>query len=154
MEGSPNIYTRTHKELYQDVQVYAAAMRQMGIQKGDRVVGRWSLCEGKPRVFHFVQSCVPPTWYGPLIIMDGSHMNNDARFYLWTQKTQNSGLRNLFIQPLDYRFSTKHQSNNYNVQNWGLRDICKDKKIICWHRWGCEKKFFLKSLYKLIAVQK
>ncbi len=54
---------------------------------------------------------------------------------------KNSELRNLFIQPLDYRFSTKHKSNNYNVQNWGLGDICKDKKKSRWHKaassWYC-----------------
>ncbi len=47
---------------------------------------------------------------------------------------QNTELRNLFIQPLDYRISTKHKSNNYNVQNWGLGDICKDKKKSHPHR--------------------
>ncbi len=33
-------------------------------------------------------------------------------------------------RPLDYRISTKHKSNNYNVQKWGLGDICKDKKTV------------------------
>ncbi len=48
--------------------------------------------------------------------------------------TRNSELRNLFIQPFDYGISTKDKSNNYNVQNWGLGDICKDKKKSHWHR--------------------
>ncbi len=46
----------------------------------------------------------------------------------------NSELRTLFIHPLDYRISTKHKSNNYSVQNWGLGDICKDNKKSHWYR--------------------
>ncbi len=54
---------------------------------------------------------------------------------------QNTELRtqDFFIQPLDYRFSTKDKSNNYNVQNCGLGDICKDKKKSRWHRCHPEK---------------
>ncbi len=43
-------------------------------------------------------------------------------------------LGNIFIQTLDYRISTKDKSNNYNVQIWGLGDICKDKKKSRWHK--------------------
>lgn len=32
---------KTFKELRQSVAVYAAAMRQFGVQKGDRVVGKY-----------------------------------------------------------------------------------------------------------------
>ncbi len=66
-------------------------------------------------------------------------------FTVIIQLIQNSELKNLFIQPLDYRFSTKHRLNNYNVQNWGLGDICKDKKKSRWHR--CHPMILFSSFY-------
>ena len=40
MEGRDEVRRRTFAELYDEVAVYAAAMKKMGIEKGDRVVGR------------------------------------------------------------------------------------------------------------------
>ncbi|BFZ04719.1 hypothetical protein BsWGS_07758 [Bradybaena similaris] len=38
-EGQTSVKRKTHRELRQSVAAYAAAMRHMGVQKGDRVVG-------------------------------------------------------------------------------------------------------------------
>ncbi|CAH1801308.1 unnamed protein product [Owenia fusiformis] len=38
-EGRDNVITRTHRQLRDNVAIYAAAMKKMGISKGDRVVG-------------------------------------------------------------------------------------------------------------------
>ena len=39
-EGSPEVRRRTFAELYADVAQLAAAMKSIGIQPGDRVVGK------------------------------------------------------------------------------------------------------------------
>ena len=39
-EGRPEVTTITYKALYEEVAVYAEALKKLGIQKGDRVVGK------------------------------------------------------------------------------------------------------------------
>ena len=39
VEGREEVRRRTFAELHDDVAVYAAALKKMGVQKGDRVVG-------------------------------------------------------------------------------------------------------------------
>ena len=41
-EGQTEVSKKTHKELRDAVAKFAAAMRAMGITKGDRVVGKFS----------------------------------------------------------------------------------------------------------------
>ncbi len=41
VEGREEIRQRTFAQLRDDVAVYAAAMRHMGVQEGDRVVGKF-----------------------------------------------------------------------------------------------------------------
>ena len=40
-EGWKEVRKRTFSQLYEDVAMYAAAMKKMGVQKGDRVVGEF-----------------------------------------------------------------------------------------------------------------
>ncbi len=65
--------------------------------------------------------------------------------YFEGHRTQKSELRTLFFQPLDYRISTKDKSNNYNVPNWGLGDICKEKMKSRWHQ--CHPMILFSSFY-------
>ena len=41
VEGREEVKKRTYNELHERVTMYAAAMRNMGVQKGDRVVGKF-----------------------------------------------------------------------------------------------------------------
>ena len=62
-EGRPEVTEITYEALYNEVAVYAAALKKLGIQKGDRVVGKKSvtlLIQGSHRLEKYlnIQDCL------------------------------------------------------------------------------------------------